>query len=235
MPCTRAPPKPIAFRHFMARVVCAVPRKFVSGSLVQGMAERRCVYAHLSCDVVPPAKLVGTAVALEDEHEVSTPRSASAVRNLTFASGSPSITKPIACSWKHSTSTVLAPMASHHESITSAVLTRSLCPSHDSSHESREGTSKQMDKQTLDLACSRSATKVGPFAAVCLSREQHPLQLGPPSSHCVWAALPIRCSGPKSAICLADQRAHSRARARRLLTSVSFSSCGHRTLTSIQS
>ena len=81
-----------------------------------------------------------------------------------------------------------------------------------------------MHKQTLDLACSRSATKVGPLrrahnpisspmsskATVCLSREQHPLQLGPPSSHCVRAALPNRRSGPNSAICLADQRAHSR-------------------------
>ena len=44
-------------------------------------------------------------------------------------------------------------------------LALSLCPSHDSSHESREGTSKQMDKQKLDLACNRSATKVGSFAA----------------------------------------------------------------------
>ena len=68
----------------------------------------------------------------------------------------------------------------------------------------------------------------------CLSIEQHPLQLGAPSSTCVWAALTIRRSGPKSATCLADQWAHSRAIVRRLLTSVYFSACRHRTLTSIQ-
>ena len=79
-----AAPKLIAFRHFVARVVFAVPRKSVRGSLVQGMAERRFVYAHLSYDVVPPAKLVGTAVALEVDEATN---SASAVKNWTFASG----------------------------------------------------------------------------------------------------------------------------------------------------
>ena len=127
-----AAPKLVAFRHFVARVVFAVPRKSVRGSLVQGMAERRLVYAHLSCDVVPPAKLVGTADALEVEHEAT--NSASAVRNLTFASGPPSITKPVWCSWKHSRSMVLAPMASHYESVTSAVLTRSLSVCHTTLH-----------------------------------------------------------------------------------------------------
>ena len=71
MPCTGAPPKPIAFRHFVALAVFAVPRKSVRDSLIQGMAERRFFYAHLSCDVEPPAKLVGTAVALQVEHEAT--------------------------------------------------------------------------------------------------------------------------------------------------------------------
>ena len=87
MPCTRAPPKPVAFRHFVARVVFAVPRKSVKGSLVQDMAERRFVYAHLSCDVVPPAKLVGNAVALEVEHEATNSAKRLGSKELDFRIG----------------------------------------------------------------------------------------------------------------------------------------------------